>query len=175
MDLYSYWFSSFYMKEKKILLPMPLSFCVAIDLALSSCSSQCSFSSLRVEALSWPSTSAALLRLVTARRSLSAASLIFSSRWICCRSTDRAASKRCWNSGSRISHSSRFFRFPFCKTITQFQSLIGVTANYSVLNVRCKHDNVSYFKFSLLRNLLLFLITSFKQKYVYITSDLGKQ
>lgn len=97
-------------------LPVTLSFSVAIDLALSSCSSQCNLFSLRFEALSWPSTSAALLRLVTALRSLSAASLIFNSRWISCLSRVRASSKRCWNSGSRISPSTRPCRLPLWRT-----------------------------------------------------------
>lgn len=70
--------------EESASLPDASSFSAGMDLALSSRSSRCSFSSLRPEALSWPSTSAALLRLVTALLIRSAASLIFSSRWISC-------------------------------------------------------------------------------------------
>lgn len=98
------------MQFKNWFLQVGLSLSVAMARALSSCSSQCSCSSLRLEARNWPSTSAALFRLVTARRSLSAASLIFSSRWISCRSSDRASSKRCWKAGSKMSPSAKPLR-----------------------------------------------------------------
>ncbi len=97
-----------------LLSPVIVSFCVAIACAFSSWSSRWSFSSFRLEALSWPSTSAAFLRLVTARRSRSAASLIFSSRWISCRRRAIASSTRCWNSGSMTSPSARPRRQLLC-------------------------------------------------------------
>lgn len=84
-----------------------LSFSGATARALTSCSALWSFSSLRRDAFSWPSTSAALLRLVMARLILSAASLIFSSFWISCRRSTRASSRRCWNTGSRMLPSSK--------------------------------------------------------------------
>ena len=94
--------------------PVVRAFSVAIALEWSSCSSKCSRSSLRFDAFSWPSTSDTLLRLVTARRSLSAASLIFSSRWISCRIWVRASSSRSWNRGSKMSPSARPCRPPPC-------------------------------------------------------------
>lgn len=92
--------------------PAVVSLSVAMARAFSSWSSQWSCSSLRVEARSWPSTSAALFLLVTARRSRSAASLIFSSRWISCLSRARASSRRCWNTGSSRSPSGKPRKHP---------------------------------------------------------------
>lgn len=98
-------------------LPGVGSLSVAMARAFSSWSSQWSCSSLRVEARSWPSTSAALFLLVTTRRSRSAASLIFSSRWISCLSRARASSRCCWNTGSSKSPSGRPRKHPLYKNV----------------------------------------------------------